>query len=109
VVEPPLYCISTRFGPRLLIVSIAYCRPVNPTVTTRMIDADPMIMPSIVSKNRTLLARKLSIARRIVSENTMVLFAEFSVRSKLLVCVAGAIAAHLPLSHLVLTYPVLAY
>ena len=78
-----LYCISTRLGPRLLMVSSAYFLPVRPTVTTRMMDADPITMPSMVSRKRTLLARKLSMARCMVSEKTMVVFAEFSVRWKL--------------------------
>src|ERR1017187_3989881 len=78
---PPLYCISILFGPRLEMVSRAYCLPVSPTVTTRMIDAEPMTMPSMVSRNRALLARKLSTASDMISLNIIVLRALASVLS----------------------------
>jgi hypothetical protein len=50
-------------------------------VTTRMIDAEPITMPSMVSRNRILLARKLSIASRTTSLKSMVERALASVRS----------------------------
>src|ERR1035441_6413386 len=76
---PPLYCISTLLGPRVEMVSTAYCWPVSPTVTTRMMDAEPMIMPSMVSMKRALLARKLSSASETISPKTMVVWALSSV------------------------------
>src|SRR6202034_3073482 len=72
ITTPPEYCISTLFGPRPEIASSAYCLPVRHTVATRMIDADPITMPSIVSRNRVLLARKLSKASESVSRNAIV-------------------------------------
>jgi len=56
--------------------------PVDPSVATRMTDAEPMIMPNIVSRNRVLLARKLSTANRTTSLNIMVERALARVRSK---------------------------
>ena len=53
----------------------------DPNVTTRITDAEPMTMPSIVSINATLLARKLSTASRTTSLNTMVERALARVRS----------------------------
>ena len=47
-------------GPMLAIRSSAYFLPVRPSVATRMMDADPMTMPSMVSRKRALLAQKLS-------------------------------------------------
>ena len=79
---PPLYCISTLLGPILEMVSRAYCLPVRPRVVTRMMDAEPMTMPSMVSMKRNLLALKLSTARRTISLNIMVERALASVRSK---------------------------
>ena len=64
------------------MVSSAYCLPVRPTVTTRMMDAEPMIMPSMVSRKRTLEARKLSMASRTVSRMAMVAVALARVASK---------------------------
>jgi hypothetical protein len=46
-----------------------------------MMDAEPMTMPSIVSRKRILLARKLSTASRTTSLNIMVERALASVRS----------------------------
>ena len=63
--------------------------PVSPTVTTRMIDAEPITMPSIVSRNRALLARKLSTASEMISLNIMVLRALASVVSNDLGSTAG--------------------
>ena len=80
--SPPEYCISTLFGPSPEMVSSAYCFPVSPTVTTSTIDADPMTIPSIVSRNRVLLARKLSMARLTVSRKATVDRALRSVLSK---------------------------
>ena len=60
----------------------AYCFPVNPTVTTSTIDAEPITIPSMVSKKRVLDARKLSIARLIVSRSAMVELALARVASK---------------------------
>ncbi len=79
---PPLYCISILLGPRLEMVSMAYCLPVMPTVTTRMMDAEPMTMPSMVSRKRALLARKLSMASETTSLNIMVVRALARVLSK---------------------------
>src|SRR6266702_1595757 len=62
--------------------SSAYCLPVEPSVATRMIEADPIIIPSMVSMNRVLLARKLSTASLTTSLNIMVERALASVRSK---------------------------
>src|SRR6266702_5163327 len=78
---PPLYCISILLGPRLSMVLSAYSLPVRPTVTTRMIDADPITIPSIVNRNRALLARKLSTASEMISRNIIVLRALASVLS----------------------------
>ena len=64
------------------MVSSAYCLPVIPTVTTRMIDAEPITMPSMVSRKRALLARKLSTASESTSLNIMVVFALARVLSK---------------------------
>ena len=86
---PPLYCISILFGPRLEMVSSAYCLPVIPTVTTRMIDAEPMTMPSMVSRNRALLARKLSTASEITSLKIIVVCALASVLSNDFVSSSG--------------------
>jgi hypothetical protein len=47
-------------------------------------EAEPMIMPSMVSRNRALLARKLSMARLRVSRKAMDEAALARVRSKLL-------------------------
>src|SRR6187402_3160883 len=69
---PPTYIISLMFGPMLEIRLMAYWRPVRPSVATRIIDAEPMTMPSIVSRNRVLLARKLSNARLMVSRKATV-------------------------------------
>src|SRR5271168_4276764 len=52
-----------------------------PTVTTRMIDADPMTMPSMVSRKRALLARKLSTASDVTSLKIIVVCALASVLS----------------------------
>ena len=38
--------------------SRAYCLPVRPRVTTRMMEAEPMTMPSMVRRKRTFDARK---------------------------------------------------
>ena len=84
MVFPPLYIISTLFGPMFDKVSRAYCRPVSPTVTTSTMDAEPMIMPSIVSRKRTLEAWKLSSASRSVSLNISEVLADRSVPSKVL-------------------------
>jgi hypothetical protein len=48
-----------------------------------------MTMPSIVSRNRALLARKLSIASEKISLKSIVLFALASVLSNVLVWVSG--------------------
>src|ERR1035437_10905821 len=61
------------------MVSMAYCLPVSPTVTTRMIDAEPMTMPTIVRMKRALLARKLSTASEKTSLKPIVVFALASV------------------------------
>jgi len=71
------------------MVSSAYCLPVIPTVTTRMIDAEPITMPSMVSRNRALLARKLSTASEITSRYIMVLRALASVLSNDFVSSSG--------------------
>ena len=47
-----------------------------------MSEAEPMTMPSDVSMTRTLLVRKLSIARLTISLSTMVRLALAIVRSK---------------------------
>src|ERR1700730_1788951 len=47
-----------------------------------MMDAEPMTMPSMVRRKRTLLALKLSTARRTISLNIMVERALARVRSK---------------------------
>ena len=47
-----------------------------------MSDAEPMTIPSEVSMTRTLLVRKLSMARLTISLSTMVRLALASVRSK---------------------------
>ena len=60
----------------------AYWRPVRPSVATRMMDAEPMTMPSMVSKKRVLLALKLSSARLTVSRKATVERALASVRLK---------------------------
>src|SRR6266702_1712731 len=78
---PPLYCISIMLGPMLARRLSAYCLPVSPSVVTRMMDAEPMTMPSMVRRKRTLLARKLSTARRATSLNIMVERALARVRS----------------------------
>ena len=65
------------------------CLPVIPTVTTRMMDAEPMTMPSMVSRKRALLARKLSIASETISLKIMVLPALASVLSKVFFSTAG--------------------
>src|SRR5260370_543553 len=78
---PPLYCISIMLGPMLARRLSAYCLPVSPSVVTRMMEADPMTMPSMVRRKRTLLARKLSTARRATSLNIMVERALARVRS----------------------------
>jgi hypothetical protein len=54
-----------------------------------MIDADPITMPSIVSRNRALLALKLSIASETISLHIIVLRALASVLSNVLVSVSG--------------------
>jgi len=66
----------------LLSWSNAYCLPVDPRVATRMMEAEPMTIPNIVSRNRVLLARKLSTASRTTSLNIMVERALAKVRSK---------------------------
>ena len=76
-----IYHKAGLFGPRLEMVSSAYCLPVIPTVTTRMIDAEPMTMPSMVSRKRALLARKLSTASEITSLKIIVVCALASVLS----------------------------
>jgi len=47
-----------------------------------MMEAEPMIMPSMVRRKRTLLARKLSMARRKISLKPRVELALASVRLK---------------------------
>ena len=79
---PPPYCNSILLGPMLVSSSSAYCLPVDPSVATRMMDAEPMTMPSMVSMKRVLLARKLSTASRTTSLNIMVERALARVRSK---------------------------
>src|SRR6202012_4081391 len=59
-----------------------YCFPVSPTGTTRIREADPITMPREVSITRTLLVRKLSIARLTISLSTIVRLALARVRSK---------------------------
>ena len=86
---PPPYCISILLGPMLFNCCKAYWVPVRPSVAVRMMDAEPMTMPSIVSRNRTFEARKLSTARCTVSRNAMVEVALASVRSKLVRVMAG--------------------
>jgi hypothetical protein len=68
----------------------AYCRPVSPRVATRMMDADPITMPSMVRRNLVLLAQKLSKARLMVSRNFTVERALASVRLKVSTAVAVA-------------------
>ncbi len=51
---PPTYCISIMLGPMLAIMLSAYWLPVRPSVATRMMEAEPMTMPSMVSRNRRL-------------------------------------------------------
>src|SRR5260370_42405030 len=67
-----------------MVVSWAgeYCLPVDPRVATRMIEAEPITMPSMVRRNRVLLARKLSTASLTTSLNIMVERALASVGSK---------------------------
>jgi hypothetical protein len=67
----------------------AYSVPVNPSVAVRIIDADPITIPSIVNRNRTFEARKLSTARCTVSRKAIVDVALASVRSKLVGVFAG--------------------
>src|SRR5260370_16219858 len=62
--------------------SSAYCLPVEPSVATRMRDADPITIPSIVSRNGVLLERKLWTASVTTSLNIIVERALASVRSK---------------------------
>ena len=69
---PPEYSISTMLVPMAWIKRRMYCLPVKPIVKTRMSEADPMTMPREVSMTRTLLARKLSMARLTISLSTMV-------------------------------------
>ena len=65
-----------------------------------MMDAEPMTMPSMVSRKRTLEARKLSMASRVISLKTMVVRALASVASKvpglgrLVVAMTVAIGRH---------------
>jgi hypothetical protein len=54
-----------------------------------MMDADPITMPSMVSRKRALLARKLSMASETISLNIMVLLALASVVSNVFGSVAG--------------------
>src|SRR5215469_12526038 len=70
--EPPLYCISIMLGPMDEMRLRAYCLPVSPRVTTKMMEAEPMIMPSMVRRKRTLLALKESMASLTTSLNIMV-------------------------------------
>ena len=81
---PPEYCISTLFGPIFEISLRAYSLPVSPTVTTSTIEAEPITMPSIVRRNRTFEARKLSTASVIVSRKASEERALASVASKVL-------------------------
>ena len=55
-----------------------------------MIDAEPMIMPSMVSRKRTFDARKLSMASRTVSRSAIEAVALASVASKLTGRIGGA-------------------
>src|SRR6185312_951882 len=69
---PPTNCISIMLGPMLEMYPRANWRPVSPSVATRMMEAAPITMPSIVSRKRVLLAEKLSSARVTVSRNATV-------------------------------------
>ena len=57
------YSTSTRLVPMAWIRWRMYCLPVSPMVTTRISEAEPITMPSEVCMTRTLLVRKLSMAR----------------------------------------------
>ena len=78
---PPEYCISIMFGPMLEMRLSAYSLPVRPRVTTSTIEAEPITIPSIVSRNLTLLALKLSKASCSTSLKSIVLRALARVRS----------------------------